>query len=210
MKIDESQLNYVTQRTTQYDRKYGMLKNLLESIGRVDSAVELFGGIGLNSRYIQTYCSPKNHLAIEQDPDCFGFLTKSGVHAINDYCFTYTAPDTKVDLLVVDSVFNEGVYDAVTDLINKYDFKYVLIINTGVFHVRFDKKLNYDIYWNRMIDRLCAKLSAHHVKTLYDMDFGMMLFTRDGTQPNELTNFVRNTYRDTEWREMRSDILGTP
>ena len=78
MKIDESQLNYVTQRTTQYDRKYGMLKNLLESIGRVDSAVELFGGIGLNSRYIQTYCSPKNHLAIEQDPDCFGFLTKSG------------------------------------------------------------------------------------------------------------------------------------
>jgi hypothetical protein len=210
MKIDESQLNYVTQRTTQYDRKYGMLKNLLESIGRVDSAVELFGGIGLNSRYIQTYCSPKNHLAIEQDPDCFGFLTKSGVHAINDYCFTYTAPDTKVDLLVVDAVFNERVYDEVTELINKYDFTHVLIVNTGVFHVRFDKKLTYDMYWNGMIDRLCSKLNARHVKTLYDMDFGMMLFTRDESQPNELTNYVRNIYRDTDWREMRSDILGTP
>ena len=210
MKIDESQLNYVGQRTTQYDRKYGMLKNLLESIGKVDSALELFGGIGLNSRYIQKYCTPKEHTAIEQDPDCFGYLLKSGVYAVNDYCFTYAAPNTKVDMLVVDSVFNEGVYDAVTDLINKYDFKYVVIVNTGVFHVRFDKKLTYDMYWNSMIDRLCSKLNAHHVKTLYDMDFGMMLFTRDGTQPNELTNYVRNIYRDTDWREMRSDILGAP
>lgn len=210
MKIDESQLTYVAQRTTQYDRKYGMLKNLLGAIGKVDSALELFGGIGLNSRYIQKYCHPDTHAAIEKDPDCFGYLRKSGVHAINDYCFTYTAPDTKVDLLVVDSVFNERVYDAVTDLINKYDFKYVLIVNTGVFHVRFDKKLTYDMYWNRMIDSLCAKLNAHHVKTLYDMDFGMMLFTRDEAQSNELTNYVRNIYRDTDWREMRSDILGTP
>lgn len=210
MKIDESQLTYVAQRTTQYDRKYGMLKNLLGAIGKVDSALELFGGIGLNSRYIQKYCHPDTHAAIEKDPDCFGYLRKSGVHAINDYCFTYTAPDTKVDLLVVDSVFNERVYDAVTDLINKYDFKYVLIVNTGVFHVRFDKKLTYDMYWNTMIDRLCAKLNAHHVKTLYDMDFGMMLFTRDEAQSNALTNYVRNIYRDTDWREMRSDILGTP
>lgn len=210
MKIDESQLNYVNQRTTQYDRKYGMLKELLESIGKVDSALELFGGIGLNSRYIQKYCCPDNHTALEADSDCFGYLAKSGIHAINDYCFTYDVPNKKVDLLVMDSVFNERVYDAVTDLINKYDFKYVLIVNTGVFHVRFDKKLTYNIYWNRMIDRLCFKLGAHHVKTLYDMDFGMMLFTRDGTQPNQLTNFVRNTFRDTDWREMRSDILGTP
>ena len=66
------------------------------------------------------------------------------------------------------------------------------------------------MYWNGMIDRLCSKLNARHVKTLYDMDFGMMLFTRDESQPNELTNYVRNTYRDTDWREMRSDILGTP
>ena len=58
MKIDESQLTYVAQRTTQYDRKYGMLKNLLEAIGKVDSALEPFGGIGLNSRYIQKYCHP--------------------------------------------------------------------------------------------------------------------------------------------------------
>ena len=210
MKIDESQLNYVSQRTTQYDRKYGMLKELLKSIGKVDSALELFGGIGWNSRYIQKYCCPNNHTALEADSDCFGYLVKSGTHAINDYSFTYDVPNKKVDLLVMDSVFNERVYDAVTDLINKYDFKYVLIVNTGVFHVRFDKKLTYNIYWNRMIDRLCFKLGAHHVKTLYDMDFGMMLFTRDGTQPNQLTNFVRNTFRDTDWREMRSDILGTP
>lgn len=210
MKIDENQLNYVTQRTTQYDRKYGMLKELLESVGKVDSALELFGGIGLNSRYIQKYCCPDKHTALEKDADCFELLEKSGVCAVNDYCFTYTAPDTKVDLLLVDSVFNERVYNAVTDLINKYDFKYVVIVNTGVFHVRFDKELSYDMYWNNMIERLCAKLSAHHMKTVYDMDFGMMLFTRDGARPNEQTNFVRNTYRDTEWREMRSGILGTP
>ena len=210
MKIDESQLTYVAQRTTQYDRKYGMLKNLLGAIGKVDSALELFGGIGLNSRYIQKYCCPDNHTALEKDPDCFGYLAKSGVHAVNDYCFTYDAPNKKIDLLVVDSVFNERVYDEVTELINKYDFTYVLIVNTGVFHVRFDKKLTYDMYWNGMVDRLCSKLNAHHMKTLYDMDFGMMLFTRDESQPNELTNYVRNIYRDTDWREMRSDILGAP
>lgn len=210
MKIDESQLNYVAQRTTQYDRKYGMLKNLLEAIGKVDSVLELFGGIGLSSRYIEKYCNPTHHIAIEKDSDCHSHLLKSKVCAINDDCFTYVAPDTKVDLLVVDSVFNESVFTAVTDLISKYDFKYVLITNTGVFHVRFDNKQTYVMYWNKMIDRLCLKLQAHHVKTLYDMDFGMMLFRRDGTQPNNLTNYIKNTYRDTDWRKMRTDILVSP
>ena len=210
MKIDESQLNYVTQRTTQYDRKYGMLKNILESIGKVDSVLELFGGIGISSRYIEKYCNPRKHTSIEKDSDCYAYLLKSKVCAINDDCFTYISPDNKVDLLVVDSVFNESVFNTVTDLINKYDFKYVLITNTGVFHVRFDNRQTYPTYWNKMIDRLCMKLNAHHVKTLYDMDFGMMLFTRDRTYPNQLTNYVRNTFRDTDWREMRTDILTTP
>jgi len=203
LKLEESQLSYLEKRGNEYDRKYGMFKHLIEKIDHVESVVELFGGTGIETEYIKKYLSPSIHVVCEQNLECCKALENKDILLIKGNCFDYSYPGN-IDLLVVDSVFNKKEFDKITNLIGKFSFKYLILTNTGVFHVKFEKWNTYENYWTSLIDQICTKLDISHLKTVYDYDFGMMLFAK-----NEDTtyDFEKNTYKDTLWRDIRADTL---
>lgn len=176
MKLEQSQLDYLSERGGNYDRKYKMFELLLDEIpNQLNVVLELFGGVGIQSYYLQQKKKITNHMAIDQDERC-NDIAKSlmpCVNRINKNCFDYLY-EGKIDLLVCDSVFNNKEFDNIVGLINKFDFDYLILTNTGVFNVRFNKQISYEQYWNTLVNHM-ADYGLYVNNIIYSCDFGLML-----------------------------------
>lgn len=206
MKLEQSQLDYLKERGSNYDRKYRMFELLLNELpNKLDRVIELFGGVGIQSYYLQQNKEIKNHIAIDQDERC-NIIAKNlipCIERINCDCFNYQTQE-KVDLLVCDSVFNNKEFDNIINLINKFNFDYLILTNTGVFNVRFNKQMSYEQYWNT----LASRMESHGLyinKIVYSCDFGLMLVKK--TKPtNIIVEKLNNNDVSKIWRKYTKEI----
>lgn len=201
MKLKQSQLSYLCERGRNYDRKYRMFELLIDKIpDQLNLVLELFGGVGIQSYYLQNNKKISEHIAIDCDPNCYEIAKKllPDITHINCNSFTYTS-DKKIDLLVCDSVFNKKEFENITDLVSKFDFEYLILTVTGVFNVRFNKNLTYNQYWTNLISDLQKKgLYASHI--VYSSDFGLMLIQKDKAECSEIER-LNNNNLSTKWRK---------
>lgn len=204
MKLEESQLSYLFKRNKEYDRKYGMFKHLISELHDVNSVIELFGGTGIETQYIKKYLHPSKHVVCEQNEECCDILERNNdIELFRGDCFEYKNNEEEFDLLVIDSVFNKKEFFTIISLINNYNYKYLIITNTGVFHVRFCPELTYHDYWQNLINDMEMTLNVKHQETVYDYDFGIMLFSKT---PCVNHNANKNIYTDSYWRTIRDNI----
>lgn len=204
MKLNQSQLEYLFTRSKNYDRKYCMFYDMLHSIPNseeIQTCVELFGGVGISSKYIEDTFNLSKHTIIDLDPQCCAVLQKEfpDNEVLNIDNTTYKN-DEFIDLLVIDSVFNKSVFDQIVSLINKFDFKYLILTNTGVFNVRWNKALaSYDEYWEQL-DKELNKHDLYTQKVIYGSEFGFMLITREPTEKLVLDRYSADK-KLTTWRQ---------
>ena len=201
MKLEQSQLDYLKDRGSNYDRKYRMFELLLDKIpSNLDTVVELFGGVGIQSYYLQRDKNIANHITIDQDSECNAMFNKlmPSITRIHGNCFNYENSD-KIDLVVCDSVFNKKEFEHIVSLVNKFDFDYLILTNTGVFNVRFNKDLSYEQYWSDLIKRL-QQYNLYTSDVVYSSDFGMMLIRKDNYCNANVGKLYKNDVSK-DWRE---------
>lgn len=206
MKINQNQLEYLMERGKNYDRKYRMFKMLIDKIpNKLNVVLELFGGVGIQSYYLQKYKNIETHTVIERDYNCYKIAKKllKNVKCIHNDCFQYSY-DGKVDLLVCDSVFNQKEFENVTSLVNKFDFDYLILTVTGVFNVRFNKNMTYDEYWNNLIEKLQNK-GLYVSDIIYSSDFGISLIKKENTDCHDIIRLDNNDL-STMWRNYVEEI----
>lgn len=216
MKLNQSQLEYLFTRSKNYDRKYCMFYDMLHNIPNpeeIQTCVELFGGVGISSKYIEDTFTLSQHTIMDLDPQCCTVLKKEfpDSEILNIDNTTYENNEL-IDLLVVDSVFNKSVFDQIVSLINKFNFKYLILTNTGVFNVRWNKKLaSYDEYWEQL-DKELNKYGLYTHKVIYGSEFGFMLVTREPTDNLVLDRYPAEKKLDT-WRpyveKIKNDLQNT-
>lgn len=206
MKLEQSQLDYLKKRGSNYDRKYRMFELLLEKIpNKLDYVLELFGGVGIQSWYLQNMKDINKHISIDIDEHCNSISNKMlpNVNRINCNCFNYD-DDVKVDLIVIDCVFNKKEFNNIVGLVNKFDFDYLILTNTGVFNVRFNKQLSYEQYWSDII----AQLQNNNLFTsdvVYSSDFGLMLIKKTKSD-NVTVEKLSNGNISKDWRKYVNEV----
>lgn len=206
MELSQSQLDYLKNRGSNYDRKYRMFEIMLDKIPyKLDNVLELFGGVGIQSWYLQNIKDIVNHVSIDMDDDCNAISNKM-LPNVNRLCidsFSYEDAD-KVALLVHDSVFNNKEFNNVVELVNKFDFDNLILTNTGVFHVRFDKSMTYEKYWDCLIDQLaeCGLLVSDVV---YSTDFGMMLIRKSAVAKASVCKLAKGDVSK-DWRKYVDEV----
>lgn len=211
MELEQSQLEYLANRGKNYDKKYYMFEKLLNKIDNVNSVIELFGGIGIESTYIENkFNNICKHIIIEKDNKCFECLQKrfwnnKHIDIYNVDCFDFVYNDM-VDLLVVDSTFNKKVSNKVLKLITNFKAKQIIITETGVFGVKFNKNLTYEQYWNNVKYNL-SKIGLFLTDVEYYTDFGLMLIkTSNNNKPLNL-HYVTKECQSLLWRDIRDGII---
>ena len=206
MKLEQSQLDYLKKRGSNYDRKYRMFELLLEKIpNKLDYVLELFGGVGIQSWYLQNMKDINKHIFIDIDEHCNFISNKMlpNVNRINCNCFNYD-DDAKINLIVIDCVFNKKEFNNIVDLVNKFDFDYLILTNTGVFNVRFNKQLSYEQYWSDII----AQLQNNNLFTsdvVYSSDFGLMLIKKTKSD-NVTVEKLSNGDFSKDWRKYVNEV----
>lgn len=212
MKLEQNQLEYLFNRSKNYDKKYYMFEKLLDKINDdINTIVELFGGVGLESFYLQNkFKNIKNHIIIEKDLNCYNILKNNlnkfpviQTYNIDSFDFKY---DNFIDLLVVDSSsFNKKIYDKIINLIKRFNYKYLIITDTGVFNVKLNKNLTYEQYWNNLKYKL-ANDNLYLTDVEYCNDFGLMLINTE--QENSFNiHYVTKDDKSLLWRDIRNQIL---
>lgn len=201
MKLEQSQLDYLYKRGKNYDKKYRIFELLLNKIPQeLNLVVELFGGVGIESYYLQKNKKIVEHISIDKDIDC-NKLSKQllpNVTCLNFDSFEYEN-NKHIDLLVCDSsAFNKNVFDDIANLVNKFDFDYLILTNTGVFNVKLNKNMTYDKYWSELIEQLSER-GLYTSDVIYTVDFGMML-VRKQKQNNVSIEKLSNDNLSTMWR----------
>lgn len=209
MKINQSQLEYLFNRSKNYDRKYCMFYDMIRSIPnpeKIHTCVELFGGVGISSNYIENYFNLTKHTIIDLDPKCCEILKKyfPTREILNIDNATYTNKEN-IDLLVIDSVFNKAVFEQIMSLIQKFNFKYLILTNTGVFNVRWNKKISsYEEYWQNL-EKDLKKYNLYTKKVIYGSEFGFMLITKESINEMILDRYPASK-KITNWRKYVEDI----
>lgn len=207
MKLEQSQLDYIKTRGSNYDRKYGMFQSLLDKLpNTIPTVVELFGGTGIETHYLDVNKEIDTHIIADKDLRCAEILksTYPNKTILNVDVMTSDFPTYECDLLVCDSVFNNAEYSNIVNLINRFDFKYLILTNTGVFHVRFDKSLSYERYWDELTSRL-SNDGLYTKDVIYSFDFGMMLITKSPQKVN-VEKLVKGRI-STAWREYVEGVI---
>lgn len=206
MELGQSQLDYLMKRGSNYDRKYKMFELLIEKIpDRLGTVVELFGGVGIQSWYLQREKYIDNHISIDIDDVCNKISNKMlpAVNRISCNCFDYLNTN-KIDLLVCDSVFNKKEFENIVRLVSNFDFDNLILTNTGVFNVRFNKQLTYEQYWNELVKQL-ANYGLYVSDIVYSSDFGMMLIRRKKRETVSINKLVKGMVSK-DWREYVSEV----
>ena len=206
MKLEQSQLDYLKKRGSNYDRKYRMFELLLEKIpNKLDYVLELFGGVGIQSWYLQNMKDINKHISIDIDEHCNSISNKMlpNVNRINCNCFNYD-DDVKVDLIVIDCVFNKKEFNNIVGLVNKFDFDYLILTNTGVFNVRFNKQLSYEQYWSDIITQL-QNNNLFTSDVVYSSDFGLMLIKKTKSD-NVTVEKLSNGDFSKDWRKYVNEV----
>lgn len=200
MKLEQSQLDYLHKRDKNYDKKYRIFELLLGRIpSKLDLVLELFGGVGIESYYLQQNKEIVNHISIDKDEKCneISRLLLPNVNRLNCDSFEYQNKD-HIDLLVCDSFFNKGVFNDVVNLVNKFDFNHLILTDTGVFSVRFHKNMTYEKYWSELIKRLSEK-GLYVSDVIYTVEFGMLLIRKE-KQESVSVEKLDNDNLSTAWR----------
>ena len=209
MELNQSQLDYLFTRSKNYDRKYCMFYDMLHNIPepeKIHSCVELFGGVGISSKYIENYFNLTKHTIIDLDPQCCTILQKQfpNREILNIDNVTYNNNEI-IDLLVIDSVFNQKVFEQIISLIQKFNFKYLILTNTGVFNVRWNKKISsYEEYWEQLTEKL-KSFNLYTKNIIYGSEFGFMLITRESIKEMTLDRYPASK-KLTTWRPYVENI----
>ena len=209
MKLNQSQLEYLFDRSKNYDRKYQMFYDILRDIPNpetINTCVELFGGVGISSKYIEECFNLKKHTIIDLDPQCCTILHEQFPtrEILNIDNTTYNNKEI-IDLLVIDSVFNKAVFKQIISLIKKFNFKYLILTNTGVFNVRWNKALSsYDEYWEQLNEEL-NQYNLYTKKVIYGTEFGFMLITKNPSEQIILNKYPASK-KLTSWRPYVENI----
>lgn len=208
MKIEQSQLEYLFTRSKNYDRKYQMFYDIIRNIPceAIHTCIELFGGVGISSKYIEEYFNLTEHTIIDLDSKCCQILKRQyPTREILNIDNTIYNNKKDTDLLVIDSVFNKSVFEKVVSLIKKFNFKYLILTNTGVFNVRWNKSLSsYDEYWE-LLDKELNTYSLYTHKVIYGSEFGFMLITKEPAEKIVLDRYPAEK-KLTDWRAYVEDI----
>lgn len=207
MKLEQSQLDYLSKRGKNYDKKYYMFESLLNKIPKISSVIELFGGVGIETYYLKKYCKDINiHYIIEKDNECYNILknTYPHINVLNEDTFNFEYND-EIDLLIVDSTFTKTNYKDIVNLIHKFNCKYIILTNTGVFNVKFNKNISYDEYWDNLKNQLQLD-NLYLTDVEYYSDFGMMLIETFNENKQLYTHYIKNN-ESLLWRNYRDKVL---
>ncbi|MBY6838687.1 hypothetical protein [Clostridium botulinum] len=207
MKLEQCQLDYLAERGGNYDRKYGMFNMLLGTIQEdIKSVIELFGGTGIQTYYLNNKYNLDNHIVIDKDIRCCNCIKKfnNNVQVVNKNVFEYE-DNKNYDLVVCDSVFNKKEFNNIVSLLDKFKSKYIIITDTGVFNVRFNKNKTYDAYWNDMFYKLKER-GYYILRIKYSSDFGMMLLTKIDYGLQDVSKLQKEEI-NTDWRNYRDLVL---
>ena len=200
MKLEQSQLDYLYKRGKNYDKKYRIFELLLDRIPqKFNLVLELFGGVGIESYYLQQNKEIVKHISIDKDEDCNKLSRQSLPNIIRLNCNSFEYENNEhIDLLVCDSTFNKNVFAEVVNLVNKFDFDYLILTNTGVFNVKLNKNMTYEKYWSELIKQL-SEHGLHTSDIIYTVDFGMMLIKKE-KQDNVSIEKLDNDNLSKTWR----------
>lgn len=207
MKLEQSQLDYLKERSGNYDRKYRMFEILLSRVpNRLNTVVELFGGIGIQTHYISKTKEVGKHISIDVDKSCniVSKLLNPNVERIEANTFEFKYKD-KIDLLVCDGTFNNSSFEKLTELVNRFDFDNLILTNTGVFNVRFNKDMTYEQYWENMRIKLEQK-GLLLTDVVFSFDFGLMLIRKTNINNARICLLEKGDI-STDWRSYRDSAI---
>jgi len=196
---EKSQLEYLFKRQKNYDRKYGMFVNIIESVvGQEIDVLELFGGVGIQTYLLDLFTKPKFHTVVERDEHCLrilGYFNKNK-DVIEGDAFEYDH-DFEYDLAILDSGMNKSNTDKHIKLLKNVKAKKIIITETGVYNVKFHKDLTYEQYYKNVAKRLqSAGFKVERI--VYECNFGMILINQEH-QGGLIIE--KNTYTNLCWRD---------
>ncbi len=193
---EKSQLEYLSKRNKSYDKKYGMFFKIIENLS-VKRVLELYGGIGIQTHYLEKFKKINSHKIIERNQECYkilksSFPNKEIILADNrdlKYKETY-------DLTVLDSGMNASNFNETIKLIENIDSKYFIITETGAFRVKFNKNLNHEDHYKNIIEKFNS-VGFKVEKILYEYNYGLILIHKGFTENPSIN---KNTFTNEEWR----------
>jgi len=195
MKTTDSQLNYLSKRGKSYNQKYGILSEIIQYLPKDKKVIELFGGVGITSYFIQKYLSPTQLVINELDDRCIEILKKFNNVTVKKEDSFYS--DIKeYDIVFVDSNFTkkmfkkfDGIFRGIKDTL--------ILTETGIFNLVFNKKLSQEEYF-KDYEKLFSKYGLYLHKVYYTHSFSIMEIQKTFSLGPII---YKHTNEDTEWKE---------
>ncbi|MDP2926137.1 MAG: hypothetical protein Q8N99_07205 [Nanoarchaeota archaeon] len=194
---EKSQLEYLSKRGNSYDKKYGMFFNLLEGLN-VEKVLELFGGVGIQTYYLENHKNITSHTIIERNEECFkilSFMFPNKKIILSDNRVVEYRED--YDLVVLDSGMNKSNFNETIELMKRINSKYFIITETGAFRVKFKKDLSHEVHYQEVIQKLNS-FGYKVEKVLYEYNYGLILINNDFVG---IPSINRNIFSNIEWRD---------
>ena len=183
--------------------KYGIFLNLLAGLN-VENVLELFGGVGIQTYYLENHKKINRHTVVERDKACFDILKSmfpsKEIILSDNRDLQY---DEKYDLVVLDSGMNKSNFDETIQLMKKTNSKYFIITETGAFSVRFNKNLSYEEHYQNTIQKLNS-VGYKVEKVLYELNYGLILINNEFAGRPTIN---KNIYVNKEWRRYIKKII---
>jgi len=196
--VEKSQLFYLKKRKIDYNRKYYIIKQIVLSLKPKSKVLELFGGVGITTFFIQKYMLPKVHKIIELDYECFEKLKHNfnTCTILNLDSFKIKEKWNDYDYIFYDYAFTPK---KINDFNRFTNYKGTLIVtDTGIFHLLFSKEKNVIEYFTDLNSKF-NKIQLYINKVFYTHKFSIILISNNKT---EIVIEDANKYvYDNEWKK---------
>ncbi|MFH1585967.1 MAG: hypothetical protein ABIB79_04320 [archaeon] len=194
---EKSQLEYLAKRNKSYDKKYGMFFALLEGLN-VERVLELFGGVGIQTYYLENHKKITQHTIIERNEECFKILKSmfpnKEIILSDNRVLEYKE---EYDLVILDSGMNKSNFNETIELMKRINSKCFIITETGAFRVKFKKNFSHEDHYKEVIKKLDS-FNYKVEKVLYEYNYGLILINNNFLG---IPTINRNTFSNIEWRD---------
>jgi hypothetical protein len=203
MKTTDSQIDYLSKRGKTYNYKYSILSDIMELFLHQDkNVIELFGGVGITSYFIQKQLNPRTHVINEVDDRCINALKEiqedtpllDGAVIKKEDSFFCDIKD--YDIVFADSNFTKKMFGKFDGIFR--NIKNTLVLTeTGVFNLTFNKTTTAEDYFKDYQERF-KKYGLYLHCAFYTHTFSIMLLKKI---PLEKAIITKYTNENTEWKE---------
>jgi len=172
-KIETSQVKYLKGRKKNYNLKYAILNEVIaKEIDARSVVVELFGGIGITSKLIQSR-SPLAHYVVELNQDCLEYLNKiPNIKIIEGDAFK--VPKLACDIIFLDpNSFNFTNLPKYEKILKAYKHKTLVITETGCFNLKFNSITSTE-HFARLADKL-SRLGLNLARVYHTPNFSILV-----------------------------------